>query len=66
LRQFPTAGFAGVNLHFARVVGVEKVEGRSRITTLVVDAEPTVVVFGMEDKGETIVDLSKRVRWVRW
>jgi hypothetical protein len=36
---------------------VKEVGRRSRITTIVVDAEPAIIVSWMQEEGETIVDL---------
>ena len=36
---------------------MEKVEGRTRVASLVVDARPTVIVARVQDEGKTVVDL---------
>ena len=43
--------------HLVRVVGMEKVERRARVASLVVDAEPAVIVARVQDEGKTVVDL---------
>ena len=51
-------GVGGLHNHLVSVVGMEKVEGRTRVASLVVDARPAVIVAGVQDEGKTVVDLS--------
>jgi hypothetical protein len=50
-------GVGGLHNHLVSVVGMEKVEGRTRVASLVVDARPTVIVARVQDEGKTVVDL---------
>jgi hypothetical protein len=48
----------GRHLHPAGVVGMQQIERRPRIATLE-NAEPTVIVPGVKDEGETVMDNSR-------
>jgi hypothetical protein len=49
-------GVGGCHLHLAGVVRVEKVQGRAWVAALVIDAQPAVLVPGVQDESETVVD----------